>query len=259
MRVGIFDSGLGGLTVLSALLEVSSGAEFFYLGDTARVPYGIRSTDTVKRYATECTLFLKNFDIDLLVVACNTASARAADHLRELFPDLEIFDVITPAVEKVVQSSHRRIGVIGTPSTVGSGVYKKRIEERRPTADVLQKATPLLVPLVEEGLTEGPIAEEVLLHYLKGWRGKIDTLLLGCTHYPLLKGTIKKLFPEWVVVDSAKPLAEKLKPHLKRGGPNKVYLHFTDRTAFLEEFLNRVPLNGKVERKEIVSLEGIIS
>ena len=258
MRVGVFDSGLGGLTVLSALLEVSSGVEFFYLGDTARVPYGIRSTETVINYARECATFLHRFEIDLLVIACNTASAKATKALRDTFPQTEVYEVITPAVEEVLRLNPSRVGVIGTPATVGSNVYKKLLLEKNPNLEVLQKATPLLVPLVEEGITNGTVAEEVLKHYLEGWREKIDTLLLGCTHYPLLEDTIKKLYPEWRVVNSAKPLAEKLSKRLNLGGENKVQLFFSDKSAFLEDMVRRIPLKGKLERMEIFNWEKVV-
>ncbi len=247
MKIGIFDSGLGGLTVLAELLKVSSGVEFFYLGDTARVPYGIRSPETVKKYAFECASFLKKFDIDILVVACNTASAHAAEFLKEEFPSLEIYEVITPAVQKVLSVKTERVGIIGTPATVSSGVYERRLKEKSKTLEVFSKATPLLVPLVEEGLIEGEITEAVLKHYLSPWVGKIDTLLLGCTHYPLLEGSIKKLFPSWRVITSSKPLAEKLSKKLKGSGKNKVRLSFTDRTAFLEEFLKLVGIHSEPE------------
>jgi len=259
MRVGVFDSGLGGLTVLSALLELSDGVEFFYLGDTARVPYGIRSTETVVRYSLECARFLDRFGVELLVVACNTASAKASEILRNRFSHLEVFEVITPAVERVSKVARQRVGIIGTPATVSSGVYERLLKERRPSLEILQRATPLLVPLVEEGLTEGPVAEGVLRHYLDGWREEIDTLLLGCTHYPLLEETIRKLYPKWEVVNSARPLAETLSPHLRGSGKNRVHLFFTDKSAFLEEMVGRIPLKGEIERVEILPPEGIIS
>ncbi len=245
MKVGIFDSGLGGLTVLKELLKVSKGIEFYYLGDTARVPYGIRSEETVKRYALECTLFLKEFDIDLLVIACNTASAKAGAFLRKKFPELPIFDVIEPAVEEILNLNPQSVGVIGTPSTVGSKVYKEKLLKRKSNIKILQRATPLLVPLVEEGFLKGPITETVLRHYLSDWKDKIEVLLLGCTHYPLLKEEIKRLFPDWVIVDSAQPLAKGLKPLLQREGNNKVHLFFTDKTAFLERMLTSIGLKEK--------------
>jgi len=255
MKVGIFDSGLGGLTVLKELLKVSKGIEFYYLGDTARVPYGIRSEETVKRYSLECTLFLKNFDIDLLVIACNTASAKAGDFLRKKFPELPIFDVINPAVEEVLSLNPKAVGVIGTPSTVESGIYRKKIFERNPNINVLQKATPLLVPLVEEGFLKGVITQEVLKHYLSQWEDEIELLLLGCTHYPLLKEEIKKLFPHWALVDSALPLAKFLKPKLQQVGDNRVRLFFTDKTAFLEKMLKNTGLNGGNFSFEVVNLD----
>ena len=251
MKVGVFDSGLGGLTVLSELLKVSKGVEFYYFGDTARVPYGIRSTETVVRYATECVNFLTDFGMDALVIACNTASAKAYSELKRNFKNLEIYEVITPAVERVVKVAKKSVGVIGTPATIGSNIYKKRIEVLNSKLKVFQKATPLLVPLVEEGLTEGTIAEEVLKHYLSEWEGKIDTLLLGCTHYPLLQKGIEKLFPHWEIVNSAQPLAEKLSGKLQGKGENSVHLYFSDRTAFLEKMVSEIPING-IRTLEIV-------
>ncbi|NPB04992.1 MAG: glutamate racemase [Aquificae bacterium] len=255
MKVGVFDSGLGGLTVLAELLKAAQGVEFYYLGDTARVPYGIRSTETVRRYALESARFLMEFGVDALVVACNTVSARAFDFLKEKLPKTPVFEVVSPAVAEAARTAKKTVGVIGTPATVTSGVYERKLKAVRNDLKVLQKATPLLVPLAEEGLVEGPVAETVLNHYLSPWRGKIDLLLLGCTHYPLLEKTVKKLFPEWKVVNSARPLARKLKPLLKGGGKNGVHLFFTDRTAFLDRFLASVKLEGEVRNFEVVSLE----
>ena len=254
MRIGVFDSGLGGLTVLSSLLKVARGGEFFYFGDTARVPYGIRSGEAVINYSLQCVGFLEKFSIDLLVVACNTASAKAFGVLKKSFPHMEIYEVITPAVEEVVKRANQKVGVIGTPATVGSNIYPKRIKALKPSLEVVQKATPLFVPLVEEGLTDGPLVREAIKHYLLGWREKIDTLLLGCTHYPLLEGAIEELFPHWKIVNSASPLAQRLKPKLKGEGKKEVYLFFSDRTAFLERMVSQIPLKGEVKGLEIVSL-----
>jgi glutamate racemase len=253
-KVGVFDSGLGGLTVLSELTKVSSGVHFFYLGDTARVPYGIRSDKTIIEYSLECTRFLLEFEIDILVIACNTASAKATEVLKKEFPFLKIFEVITPAVRVVSSTAQRSVGVIGTPATVKSGVYPRRIKSLNPSLNVIQKPTPLLVPLVEEGITEGAVAREVLKHYLWEWREKIDTLLLGCTHYPLLEGLIKEMFPHWRVVNSARPLAQNLKPLLNLGGENELFLHFTDRTAFLDRMVERITLNGNVKEIKVRDL-----
>ncbi|HID78972.1 MAG TPA: glutamate racemase [Aquifex aeolicus] len=254
LKVGVFDSGLGGLTVLSELTKVSSGVKFFYLGDTARVPYGIRSDETIVEYSLECARFLLKFGIDVLVIACNTASAKATESLKKEFPFLKIFEVITPAVDVVSVTAKSSVGIIGTPATVESNVYLERLEFLNPSLEIFQKPTPLLVPLVEEGLTDGKVVFEVLKHYLWEWKEKIDTLLLGCTHYPLLEYSIKKLFPHWGIVNSAKPLAQKLKPILNFGGKNEIRLYFTDKTAFLEEMVYRIPLKGKIKRLEIGNL-----
>jgi len=257
LKIGIFDSGLGGLTVLRELLNVSQGVEYYYLGDTARVPYGIRSKRTVIKYSLQCAQFLNKFEIDLLIVACNTASAHALETIKKNFPHLRVEGVILPAVLEVANLKPSRLGIIGTPSTIGSGIYKKLIGRFLPNSKILQKATPLLVPLVEEGLNETPLAEEVLKHYLSEWKNQIDLLVLGCTHYPLLKKTIKKLFPRWEIVNSARPLANVLKPLLDsdKDKPNRVSLFFTDRSAFLESFLTNIGIKEEIEGLEILNWE----
>jgi glutamate racemase len=257
LKIGIFDSGLGGLTVLRELLNVSQGVEYYYLGDTARVPYGIRSKRTVIKYSLQCAQFLNKFEIDLLIVACNTASAHALETIKKNYPHLRVEGVILPAALEVANLKPSRVGIIGTPSTIGSGIYKKLIGRFLPNSKILQKATPLLVPLVEEGLNETPLAQEVLKHYLLEWENQIDLLVLGCTHYPLLEENIKRLFPRWEIVNSARPLAKALKPFLenKVNKPNKINLFFTDQSAFLESFLTHIGIRGEIERIEILRWE----
>lgn len=194
--IGIFDSGLGGLTVARAVARQLPGERIVYLGDTARVPYGTKSAATVSRYARECAAFLRGRDIKALVVACNTASSLAMEELGRFLDPLRIplLGVIEPgAVEACRVTRHGRIGVIGTPATIRSGAYERAIARIRPDVSVAAAACPLFVPLVEEGWTDAadPAARAIARRYLAPLvRQRIDTLILGCTHYPLLSGVI---------------------------------------------------------------------
>jgi glutamate racemase len=204
--IGVFDSGLGGLTVVRQMRRLLPHEDLVYLGDTARVPYGTKSPATVMRYAREDTQFLLRHGVKAVVVACNTASAWALAALEREFP-LPIFGVILPGVRAALQQSrHRRIGVIGTPATVRSQAYSRAILARDDTARVWTRACPLLVPLVEEGWVHHPVTRQVLLEYLRPLlRHRIDTLVLGCTHYPLLKTAVRRVVgPNVALVDSAR-------------------------------------------------------
>jgi len=216
LPIGIFDSGVGGLTVLRAIRERLPQENLVYLGDTARVPYGNKSQATIARYAVEDTQFLLSQGVKMIVVACNTASALAAPALREQFPALPILGVIGPGARAAITATrNRRIGVIATAATVGSGAYENRIREALAAAGdhalvhIVSKACPLFVPLVEEGETETDIARLVAEKYLAALRAEgIDTLVLGCTHYPLLRRTIAAVMGEGVtLVDSAEAAA----------------------------------------------------
>ncbi len=247
--IGIFDSGLGGLTVLRAVAERLPGESLLYLGDTARVPYGTKSAATVSRYAIQCASFLRDRDIKALVVACNTASALAMDPLRGLLGEhgVPVLGVIEPgAVEACRVSRSGRVGVIGTASTIRSGAYARTIAAIRPDFTVIGAACPLLVPLAEEGWTDpgDAVVLGVAMRYLEPLaRAKVDTLILGCTHYPLLRGVLeaalRQLRPDGGValVDSGTAVAndlvralERLQIEAMRGGPgmgDAVY-HVTD-------------------------------
>jgi glutamate racemase len=195
--IGIFDSGLGGLTVLSAVAARLPEERLVYLGDTARVPYGTKSAATVTRYARQCAAFLCNRGIKALVVACNTASALAMDGLRDLLAPrrVPVLGVIEPgAVEACRVSRHGRVGVIATASTIRSGAYARAIGIIKPDFSVMDAACPMLVPLAEEGWVDpaDPVARATCMRYLEALvRAKIDTLILGCTHYPLLRSAIE--------------------------------------------------------------------
>ncbi len=210
--IGIFDSGIGGLTVLKEIAAELPAEHTIYLGDTARVPYGIRSPETVTRYSFENTQFLLSQEIKLLVVACNTASAVSLDAVKKEFP-LPVIGVLDPGARAAVAATKsRKVGVIGTEATIGSGAYERAIKKLGADIKVTSLACPLFVPLVEEGWTDNDAAELVAGKYLASLRGSgIDTLVLGCTHYPLLKSVIRKVIgPGVLLIDSATETAKEV-------------------------------------------------
>jgi len=216
LPIGIFDSGVGGLTVYRALHEHLPNERFVYLGDTARVPYGTKSLATVERYAVENAQFLAARGIKLLVVACNTASALALPAIRRAL-SVDVASVIGPGARAAVAASNgKRIGVIATESTVQSGAYTEAIQKVEPDALVIERACPLFVPLAEEGWADEEVARTVAETYLKDLRASIDTLVLGCTHYPILKRVIQDCVGEHVqLIDSGEATAVEIKLLLK--------------------------------------------
>jgi glutamate racemase len=253
MSIGIFDSGVGGLTVFKEISKEFPFADIYYLGDTARVPYGNKSRETIIRYSLECANYLYNFGIDVLVVACNTASSYAIKILKENF-DIPVIGVIKPGVEIAVRTTkNRKIGVIGTQATVKSGSYRDEIEKKG-KFEVFQKACPLFVPLVEEGLINHKITELTVKEYLDEIvKMDIDTLILGCTHYPLLKETIKKIYPHLNIVDSSKATALYLKEknlYLNGSGDRRIFI--TDESPSFEKLKNLVVgTNIRLEKLEL--------
>jgi glutamate racemase len=191
--IGIFDSGIGGLTVLKSLIKFFPNENFVYLGDTARVPYGTKSAETVIRYSKENTDFLISQGVKAIVVACNTASAVALDELKKTY-ELPILGVVEPSVKEAYKKSKaKKIGIIGTKRTISSRAYENALLTISNNIKTVSTYCPLFVPLVEEGLFTGKIVDEAVRLYLKNIKkSKIDTLILGCTHYPLLKSAISK-------------------------------------------------------------------
>ena len=204
--IGVFDSGFGGLTVLKALLEVIPGADYLYFGDTARLPYGSKSAQTVTRYASEAAKFLEQQGAQKLVIACNTATALALPQIQKA-ASVEAIGVVEPGAKRAAEASRSgKVVVIGTDATIASHAYAKALAALNVEAH--EKACPLLVPLVEEGWVDHPVTEEVARIYLKeafsGGFASADVLLLGCTHYPLLKPLLQRAVPSGVtLVDSA--------------------------------------------------------
>ena len=209
--VGVFDSGVGGLTVVRALMERLPFEDIHYFGDTARVPYGVKSVETIAHYTTQIAEFLLEKRVKLLIIACNTMAAVASQVVRDLSP-VPVLDVIEAgALTAVAATSHRRIGVIGTPTTVNSNAYGRAIHEIEPDARIVSQACALFVPLVEEGWLDHPVTRLTAQEYLKPVLAeKIDTLVLGCTHYPLLKPLLAEVAgPDLALVDSAEAMAER--------------------------------------------------
>jgi glutamate racemase len=208
--IGVFDSGIGGLTVVRSLMERLPFENIIYFGDTARVPYGIKSVETINRYALQITEFLIKKDVKLLIVACNTMAAVAYQAIRELSP-VPVLEVIEASAKSAAQDTRNKsIGVIGTPATINSNAYARAIQLLDKEAKVFSQACPLFVPLVEEGWFDHQATRLIAEDYLKPVIAeKIDTLVLGCTHYPLLKPMLQEIVGQEVkLIDSAEAMAD---------------------------------------------------
>ena len=207
--IGVFDSGIGGLTVVKALFRVLPQESILYFGDTARLPYGNKSRETIVKFSTESVLFLLHHDVKLIIVACHTASSHALPFLERSF-SVPLIGVVEPGVQAAVAATRaKRVGVVGTTATIGSGAYERAIHRLDPTVTVTAVSCPLFVPLVEEGWVRRPVASVVAQEYLTPLRNaRIDTLILGCTHYPLLKGMFRRVLgPTVQLIDSASQVA----------------------------------------------------
>lgn len=265
LPIGVFDSGVGGLTVVRALRETLPREDIIYLGDTARVPYGTKSPSTVVRFACEDTQFLLQRHVKAVVVACNTCSAWAIPLLSKRF-SVPVFGVIEPGVKAALAHSRNcRIGIIGTTATIRSQAYSNGILARCAEAKVFGKGTPLLVPLVEEGWLNHKVTRAVLSEYLRAFRGKnVDTLILGCTHYPLLKKNIQVAMGKGVtLIDSAEACALDVKERLNEFGlltsrrrTGTVQCFVTDETERFFE-LARSFLGYEIEQAQRVELAPI--
>ncbi|HVR30981.1 MAG TPA: glutamate racemase [Thermoanaerobaculia bacterium] len=260
--IGVFDSGVGGLTVAKALLERMPGESLLYLGDTARLPYGTKSPATVARYTRRNVAFLVEQGVKAVVVACNTASATALDGFR---PPVPTWGVIEPGARAAVEVARGRVGVIATESTIASGVYPRVLERLDPDLVVLVRACPLLVPLVEEGWEEDPIAVEVVRRYLAPLLAeRIDTLVLGCTHYPLLRAALRQVAGEEIsLVDSAAAISLVVARALEqaglaapRGAAPRHRLLVTDASPPFARLAHRILGPGiELERVDVVDRE----
>lgn len=224
--IGVFDSGVGGLTVTKEIMTQLPEENIIYFGDTARVPYGSKSKDTILKYSKQIIRFLKTKDVKAIVIACNTASAFALEEIKKEL-DIPIIGVVQPGAKVAASTSKKgKIGIIGTEGTIGSQIYSQFIKDLNPNLRVIGKACPLFVPLVEEGFfLEDPITKEIASRYLAGLKEEdVDTLILGCTHYPLIRHTIQSVMGAGVtLVNPAYETAKELKELLIEEGMKSLF------------------------------------
>ncbi len=261
--VGVFDSGVGGLTVAREIMRQIPNEKIIYFGDTARVPYGSKSKETVTRFSEQIVRFLRTFQVKTIVVACNTASAYALDKLEQDI-DIPIIGVLKPGARAATETTENgRIGVIATEATIGSGMYNKYIEELNRNVTIYGKACPLFVPLIEEGLWEDPVTDEIARRYLTELIDiDIDTLILGCTHYPLIRSTLGRIAGDKVTLvnpayETARELREMLKdmdllndeePGL---GSNRYRFYVSDKADKFVRFANSIIKYGILSAKTV--------
>ena len=258
--IGVFDSGVGGLTVLRDIMEMMPYEDVIYFGDTARIPYGSKSEQTVKKFAYQCAKFLYDKGVKTIVIACNTASAVAIDYLKDRF-DIPVIGVIEPGARGAVEATKNgRIGVIGTYATIGSSAYQNKIMEKMPEAEIVGIPCPLFVPIVEEGWEYSEVARLTARQYLAElMEHDVDSLVLGCTHYPILRHTIGQVLGERVrLVNPAFETAKELKETLRENNITKndfvkaVYRYYVSDAP--EKFRR---IGGNFLKKEIELLEEI--
>ncbi len=261
--IGVFDSGIGGLTVVKSVMERLPEEHILYFGDTARVPYGIKSMETVREYALQITDFLLRRNVKMIVIACNTVSAAAEQDVRLRAGEIPVIGVVEAGARVAAEAPHPHsvVGVIGTLATVGSGTYERSIKAIDSSIQVFSKACPLLVPLAEEGWVDNDVALLTLEHYLADFKTKaLDALILGCTHYPLFKEGIAQVMGEGTrIIDSADAVADMVDARLRAAG-----LRNTEGTGGFECFVSDKPqrfqtlaerfLGKAVHRVEIVNV-----
>lgn len=256
--IGVFDSGVGGLTVLRALKKRWPGEDFLYLADTARLPYGTKSLSTIHNYVEQNLNFLKRYPLKAVVVACNTASTAIMENPIPF--SVPVFNVVDPGARKAVElSMGRRIGVLGTRATVHSEAYPRAIRKHASDAQIFQQPCPLWVPLVEEGWIDDPITNLIVFRYVSAVTlNKIDTLILGCTHYPVLEANIRKAAgPGVQLVDSALGLIEDLEASIQmkeHGEDGKISILCTDFSPRLEETIRALLSGYTIESLESIDL-----
>ena len=261
--IGVFDSGVGGLTVAREIMRQIPNEKIVYFGDTARVPYGSKSKDTITRYSKQIVRFLQTHQVKTIVVACNTASAYALEEV-EKEVDIPMIGVVKPGAKVASEvTKNGKIGVIGTEATIGSKIYSKYIQQLNKNVTIYGKACPLFVPLVEEGLWQDPVTDEIARRYLNELIDiDIDTLILGCTHYPLIRSTVAKVMGEGVTLvnpayETARELKEMLtaKGLLNEQGPilgsNPYQFYVSDTADKFKTFANSIIKYGILSAKTV--------
>lgn len=212
--IGVFDSGIGGLSGVRELARELKNESIVYFGDTARTPYGDKSPETIRQYTCQITDFLVSKGVKMLVIACNTITALCTDILKERYPDIPVVGIIAPTVFYMAQRENKNnIGIIATKATINSGLYEKLLIDGGVKTEIYSKATPLLVPIIEGGFAEGVVAQTITKHYLDEMvnENKIGSLILGCTHYPFVEEAIRTNYPELEIINPATVLAKEVK------------------------------------------------
>ncbi|NLA49456.1 MAG: glutamate racemase [Bacteroidales bacterium] len=252
--IGIFDSGVGGLTVAQSVRQILPGESLVYFGDTAHLPYGDKSAGAIQYYSRRITQFLLDHGAKVVLIACNSASASAFDILKEEYRDrITLIDVIDPVVDYFCTRDYSKVGIIGTKRTIESGSYQNKIKMKSPGTDVFSLATPLLVPMIEEGFVFDDISNAIIRTYLShGSFADIQALILACTHYPIIKNQISKIFDfEIEIIDSGKPVSSILKEYLEANcllndsGKSDYRFFVSDYTPYFEK-VARMFFDGEI-------------
>jgi len=256
--IGIFDSGIGGLTVAKAIRKLLPNESILYFGDTKHLPYGDKSEESVKEFSQNISAFLKNKSCKMIVIACNTASSLAHETVVKTCPNIEVVNVIEPVVDRLTSSNTTsNIGIIGTKGTINSGIYPKKIRDKNNNANVKSLATPLLAAMIEEGFIEGKISEAIIHNYLNHKElNNINQLILACTHYPLIQNLIEKFYDDKVeIIDSASEVAKHIKTILENEkllSDKKAEHHF-----FVSDYTNSFEQSAKFFFGEDIRLEEV--
>lgn len=257
--IGFFDSGLGGLTCIPNIFKNIPNERVIYFGDTARTPYGSKAVSTIKHYAIQIADFLKAQDVKMIVIACNTITATCLRDLQQRFPDIPVVGIINPASRKVAQicDESNRIGIIATKVTIESGDYEREIKRINPKLSVFSKAAPAFVPLIEEGIIDNEIMDLTIRYYMDDFiaENKIDTLVLGCTHYPIIRNNIERLYPQLRIVNPSYEIINRIDEILKnedlhaktREGENVFYA-----SDLSENFVNMIQKILETEKSDLV-------
>lgn len=255
--IGIFDSGVGGLTIVKEIFKYLPEYQIIYFGDTARLPYGTKGADFVKKYSGKITGWLLDKKAKIIVIACHTSSAWAFEFLKNKYKNIPIFDMINFTAEDIILSTkNKKVGIIGTPGTIKSNAWSKKLKKIDSSLKIYLQSCPLLVPMVEMGFTKGQVTEKVLEEYLKNIKANnVDVLVLACTHYPLLEKVVKKIMgPKVKIINPAESVAKAIKKFLdnnqeiakkiKKGGNHQFF--FSDEPYNLEK-INRLCFNKKIK------------
>lgn len=257
--IGVFDSGLGGLTCIPHLFRELPEERVIYFGDTARTPYGSKAVSTVRAYTNQIADFLASKDVKMMVIACNTISSTCLPQLRERFPEIPIIGIVAPAARRVAErcDEMNRIGIIATKVTIASGMYDESILAHHPGLHVFCKATPAFVPLIEEGIIENDIMDLTIRYYLDDFLGEnqIDTLVLGCTHYPLIRRNIERLYPGLSIVNPSYEIVARVRQVLEaedmlaRNNDRENIFYASDLS---ENFVNMIQKVLEVEKSDLI-------